>query len=237
MTTVPNSRACSTELIHLHDVTRAYGQVQALRGVTLRVREGERLGLLGKSGSGKSTLLNLLGGLDRPTSGRIDVAGRDLATLTSRQLAEHRLRTVGIIFQSFNLLSARTTLENVELPLVFAGLTVRQRRDKARDALAAVGLDHRLTHRPSELSGGEAQRVAIARALVNEPRIVLADEPTGNLDSATAAGIMDLLLSHVTRRGATLVLVTHDEELARRSASRIVWLSDGRVLREEPGGG
>lgn len=221
----------------MHDVTRAYGQVQALRGITLTVRDGERLALLGKSGSGKSTLLNLLGGLDRPSSGRIDVAGRDLAALSSRQLAEHRLRTVGIIFQSFNLIGARTAIDNVELPLVFAGLSLRERREKARAALAAVGLGERLRHRPSELSGGEGQRVAIARALVNDPRIVLADEPTGNLDSATAAAIMDVLLSHVARRQATLVLVTHDEDLARKSATRIVWLSDGQVTREETGGG
>ncbi len=229
------------ELIRLHEVTRTYGTpsapVPALRGVSFSARRGERVGLLGKSGSGKSTLLNLLGGLDRPTSGRVEVAGRDLGALTPRQLAEHRLHTVGIIFQSFNLIPSRTALQNVELPMIFAGVPPAARREKARLALEAVGLGQRLHHRPSELSGGEGQRVAIARALVNDPDVVLADEPTGNLDSATAGGVMELLLEHVSHRDATLVLVTHDEELARRSAGRIVWLSDGRVAREEPGGG
>jgi predicted ABC-type transport system involved in lysophospholipase L1 biosynthesis ATPase subunit len=154
---------------------------------------------------------------------------RDLARLDARRLADHRLATVGFIFQSFNLVAARTALQNVELPLVFAGLPLRQRRDRARAALEAVGLGARLHHRPAELSGGEAQRVAIARALINDPALVLADEPTGNLDSATAAAIMDLLLWHVRTRGATLVLVTHDEELARKSADRIVWLRDGQL--------
>jgi ABC-type lipoprotein export system ATPase subunit len=220
-------------IIRLSAVTRVYGttgaQVHALRGATMAVRGGERVALLGKSGSGKSTLLNLLGGLDRPTSGAVEVAGRDLARLSPRELADYRLRTVGIIFQSFNLVAARTALQNVELPLVFAGLPARARRDKAAAALAAVGLGERLHHRPAELSGGEGQRVAIARALVNEPSVVLADEPTGNLDSATAAGIMEVLLGHVAARGATLVLVTHDEELARRGADRVVWMRDGQV--------
>jgi ABC-type lipoprotein export system ATPase subunit len=194
----------------------------------MTVRRGERLGLLGKSGSGKSTLLHILGGLDRPTSGVVEIDGQDLARLDARRLAGHRLGTVGFIFQSFNLIASRTALQNVELPLVFAGQAPRQRRERARQALDAVGLGGRLHHRPAELSGGEAQRVAIARALVNDPALVLADEPTGNLDSATAAAVMDLLLGHVQKRGATLVLVTHDEELARKSADRIAWLRDGR---------
>jgi ABC-type lipoprotein export system ATPase subunit len=221
-------------LIRLHDVSRTYGSpsapVSALRGVSLSIRRGERVALLGKSGSGKSTLLNLLGGLDRPTSGAIEVHGRDLARLSSRQLAEHRLRTVGIIFQSFNLIASRTALQNVELPMLFSGVPPRQRLEQAMRALEAVGLKERLHHRPAELSGGEGQRVAIARALVNEPAIVLADEPTGNLDSATAATVMALLLGHVATRAATLVLVTHDEELARRSADRILWLRDGQLV-------
>jgi ABC-type lipoprotein export system ATPase subunit len=233
-------------IIRLSDVTRVYGatgaQVHALRGATLTVRRGERVALLGKSGSGKSTLLNLLGGLDRPTTGAVAVAGHDLARLSPRELADYRLRTVGIIFQSFNLVTSRTALQNVELPLVFAGLSARARRDKAAAALAAVGLAERLHHRPAELSGGEGQRVAIARALVNEPALVLADEPTGNLDSATAAGVMELLLGHVRARAATLVLVTHDEELARRGADRVVWMRDGRLeldgqVRPLAGGG
>ncbi len=222
-----------TPQVRLLDVTRIYGvpgaEVTALRGVSLTVQRGERLGLLGKSGSGKSTLLHVLGGLDRPTSGVVEVNGQNLARMDARRLADYRLGTVGFIFQSFNLVANRTALQNVELPLVFAGLPPRQRRDRARRALEAVGLGQRLDHRPAELSGGEAQRVAIARALINDPSLVLADEPTGNLDSSTAAAIMDLLLGHVRQRGATLLLVTHDEELARKSADRIAWLRDGRL--------
>jgi ABC-type lipoprotein export system ATPase subunit len=220
--------------IRLVEVTRIYGtpgaQVAALRGVSLTIGRGERLGLLGKSGSGKSTLLHVLGGLDHPTSGIVEVGGLDLARLDARRLAGHRLSTVGFIFQSFNLVASRTALQNVELPLIFAGLPTRQRRERARQALEAVGLGARLHHRPAELSGGEAQRVAIARALVNDPSLVLADEPTGNLDSSTASAIMELLLGHVRQRGATLVLVTHDEELARKSADRIAWLRDGLLV-------
>jgi ABC-type lipoprotein export system ATPase subunit len=219
--------------IRLVDVTRVYGtpgaEVAALRGVSLAVGHGERLALLGKSGSGKSTLLHILGGLDRPTSGVVEVDGQDLARLDARRLAGHRLTTVGIIFQAFNLITSRTALQNVELPLVFSGQPPRQRRARAQQALDAIGLGQRLHHRPGELSGGEAQRVAIARALINDPSLVLADEPTGNLDSSTSAVIMDLLLGHVQRRGATLLLVTHDEELARKSADRIAWLRDGQL--------
>lgn len=240
MTTAPGSRDCSTdgvEQVRLRDVARIYGSahapVPALRGVSLTIRHGERVALLGKSGSGKSTLLNLLGGLDRPTSGTIEVAGRDLAAMTAQQLAEHRLRTVGIIFQSFNLIATRTALQNVELPMIFAEIPPAVRREKGRLALEEVGLGQRLGHRPAELSGGEGQRVAIARALVNDPVLVLADEPTGNLDSDTAQTIMDLLLAHVGRRGSTLVLVTHDQDLARRHADRIVWLRDGRLAGED----
>jgi ABC-type lipoprotein export system ATPase subunit len=222
--------------IRLAGVTRTYGaaggpQAVALAGVTLEIPAGEKVALLGKSGSGKSTLLNLLGGLDRPSAGTVEVCGRDLAKMSSRELADHRLRTVGMIFQSFNLILSRTALQNVELPMVFAGRSRRDRRDRARQALEAVGLGHRLHHRPTELSGGEGQRVAIARAMVNEPAILLADEPTGNLDSATASAVMELLLGHLNHRVTTLVLVTHDEELARRSADRIVRLHDGRLAK------
>jgi predicted ABC-type transport system involved in lysophospholipase L1 biosynthesis ATPase subunit len=239
MNTDPGSPGSSTEadLVRLRDVTRTFGtaaaSVTALRAVSLTIRRGERVALLGKSGSGKSTLLHLLGGLDRPTSGSVEVAGRDLAAMSPGHLAGHRLRTVGVIFQSFNLITTRTALQNVELPMVFAGLPARVRREKARQALEAVGLGQRLGHRPTQLSGGEGQRVAIARALVNDPALVLADEPTGNLDSATAGAIMELLLGHVARLGATLVLVTHDQELARRNASRVVWLRDGRIDGDE----
>jgi predicted ABC-type transport system involved in lysophospholipase L1 biosynthesis ATPase subunit len=219
-------------MIRVEGVARSYGPaaapVHALRGVSLEVRRGERVALLGRSGSGKSTLLNLLGGLDRPSAGRIEVAGRDLGRLGADELARHRL-AVGMIFQAFNLLGTRTALENVELPLLFAGRTRRQRREMARRALEAVGLGERLHHRPTELSGGEGQRVAIARALVNDPALLLADEPTGNLDSATAAAVVALLLAQLEGRRRTLVLVTHDEELARRCADRVVWLKDGQV--------
>jgi predicted ABC-type transport system involved in lysophospholipase L1 biosynthesis ATPase subunit len=215
-------------------LSRSYGPpsafVHALRGVSLEVGRGERVALLGKSGSGKSTLLNLLGGLDRPTSGQVLAAGCDLARLSGRHLARYRLATVGMIFQSFNLIPTRTALQNVELPLILAGVPPARRRAAASAALEAVGLGARLHHRPGELSGGECQRAAIARALVNGPQILLADEPTGNLDSATAAEVIAVLTTHLDRLGATLLLVTHDEELARRCAARILRLQDGRLV-------
>jgi predicted ABC-type transport system involved in lysophospholipase L1 biosynthesis ATPase subunit len=220
--------------VQLLDVSKVYGTpaapVRALDGVTLAIARGERVALLGRSGSGKSTLLQLLAGLDRPTSGRILAAGRDLASLRADELADYRQAAVGLVFQAFHLIPSRTALENVELPMVFAGRPPRERRAAARAALGAVGLGHRLTHRPAELSGGERQRVALARALVNRPALVLADEPTGNLDSTTAAEVMGLLLADARDRGAALVLVTHDEELARRSADRILRLQDGRLM-------
>jgi predicted ABC-type transport system involved in lysophospholipase L1 biosynthesis ATPase subunit len=216
------------------DLVKAYGSaaapVYALRGVSLDVLSGERVALLGKSGSGKSTLLNLLGGIDRPTSGTLQVAGRDLGRLSSRELARFRSAAVGMIFQSFNLIPSRTALENVELPMIFAGRAPRDRRAEARRALEAVGLGQRVGHLPSQLSGGEAQRVAVARALVNHPEILLADEPTGNLDSATAHEVIDLLTEHVRARGTTLLLVTHDEELARICTDRVVRLKDGQSV-------
>lgn len=216
------------------DLSRFYGPssaiVHALRGVSIEIGCGERVALLGKSGSGKSTLLNLLGGLDRPTSGQVLVDGLDLARLSARHLARYRLITVGMIFQSFNLIPNRTALQNVELPLVLAGVSRARRRSVAAAALEAVGLGNRLHHRPSELSGGECQRAAIARSLVNNPRILLADEPTGNLDSVTAAEVIAVLNDHLNRLGATLLLVTHDEELAGRCAARILRLQDGHLV-------
>jgi putative ABC transport system ATP-binding protein len=215
------------------DLAKTYtgaSPVHALRGVSFEIRVGERVALLGKSGSGKSTLLNLIGGLDRPTSGRLEVAGRDLGALSSNQLSRHRLVTVGMVFQSFNVIPSRTAQQNVELPMIFAGRPARDRRHGARQALEAVGLGERLHHRSTELSGGELQRVALARALVNEPAILLADEPTGNLDSTTAGAIIDLLRDYLRRHGTTLILVTHDEELAGRAAERVLRLHDGRVL-------
>jgi ABC-type lipoprotein export system ATPase subunit len=226
-----NSPAEADTVVRARSLAKVYGRagaaVHALRDICLDIQQGERVALLGKSGSGKSTLLNLLGGLDRPTSGSLEIGGRDLAGLRSRELARHRLTTVGMIFQSFNLVPWRTALENVTLPLVFAGWTARARRQAAQQALEAVGLGGRLQHRPTELSGGEQQRVAIARALVNRPSIVLADEPTGNLDSATAQEVMALLTEHT--HGATVILVSHDEELARRCTQRVLRLQDGRV--------
>jgi predicted ABC-type transport system involved in lysophospholipase L1 biosynthesis ATPase subunit len=216
------------------NLTKSYGTsdsaVLALRGVSLQLEHGQRLALLGKSGSGKSTLLNLLGGLDRPTSGHLEVVGQDLGRLSATDLARFRSKSVGMIFQSFNLISARTALENVELPMVFAGCPPAERREIARDALAAVGLAGRLHHRPAQLSGGESQRVAIARALANGPQVLLADEPTGNLDSLTAAEVIALVLDYVSRRGATLILITHDEELAQRCSDRILRLQDGHLV-------
>jgi len=220
--------------VEVEDLAKVFGSpsapVAALRGVSLAVPTGQRVALLGKSGSGKSTLLNLIGGLDRPTSGSIRVAGKDLARLTANGLAQFRLATVGMIFQAYNLIPTRTAIENVELPMILAGRSPPERRHAARQALEAVGLGQRILHRPVELSGGEHQRVAIARALVNRPAILLADEPTGNLDSVTAGEVMQLLLDHVQRDGTTLLLVTHDEELARQSAERIIHMRDGQIV-------
>jgi ABC-type lipoprotein export system ATPase subunit len=204
--------------------------VYALRGVTVEIQHGEHVALLGKSGSGKSTLLNLIGGLDQPTDGELVVAGQDLGRLSSGELAGFRSAAVGMIFQSFNLIPSRTALENVELPMIFAGRPVRERRAEAAQALEDVGLVDRLHHRPAQLSGGENQRVAIARALVNRPSILLADEPTGNLDSETAKGVMELMQANVESRQATIVLVTHDEDMARAFATRIIRLKDGQLM-------
>jgi predicted ABC-type transport system involved in lysophospholipase L1 biosynthesis ATPase subunit len=220
--------------VRCQDLVKSYGAssapVYALRGVSLDVGRGERVALLGKSGSGKSTLLNLLGGIDQPTSGGLEVGGQDLGRLSGRMLARFRSAVVGMIFQSFNLIPSRNALENVELPMIFAGRPPRERRAAAREALEAVGLGARLRHRPAELSGGENQRVAVARALVNRPDLLLADEPTGNLDSVTAREVIDLIAEHVRARGTTLVLVTHDEELARSCTDRVLRLKDGQLI-------
>jgi ABC-type lipoprotein export system ATPase subunit len=220
--------------IRFENVTKTFGKsttmVQALRGVSFAIQQGERVALLGKSGSGKSTLLHLLGGLDRPTTGQIWVRDRNLAALNSREIAQYRLATVGMIFQAFHLIQSKTALDNVELPMVFSGTAPRQRREQAQRSLEAVGLAERQSHRPVELSGGERQRVAIARALVNQPSILLADEPTGNLDSSTAQEIMAVIDKHVNTHGTTLIIVTHDEELARTHAGRILRLRDGELV-------
>ena len=207
-------------------------EVAALAGVDLSVARGEFVALVGPSGSGKSTLLNLLGGLDRPTGGTVRVAGLELGGASEAQLVRYRREQVGFVFQSFNLLPMRSAVENVEMPLVLSGAGSKERRRVALDLLASVKLAARAKHRPGELSGGEMQRVAVARALVNSPALLLADEPTGNLDSVTGQGILDLLREAVTSRGVTLVLVTHDPRVASY-ADRVVHLLDGRIERIE----
>jgi putative ABC transport system ATP-binding protein len=202
--------------------------VEALRGVDLEVPRGQFVALVGPSGSGKSTFLNLVGGLDRPTSGELWVDGVELSASKEKALTEHRRWRVGFVFQSFNLLPRLTALENVAVPLMFVGVPERERLAQARELLVKVGLQGRLEHRPSQLSGGEQQRVAIARALVGRPAIILADEPTGNIDSATGGEIMALLRRLNQEQGVTLLLVTHDPEAAA-FADRVVRLRDGQI--------
>ena len=206
--------------------------VRALDDVSLSVAEGEFIGLLGPSGSGKSTLLNLIAGLDQASSGELRVFDQDLAAMSSEALSRHRQTNVGIIFQSFNLISTMTAAENVALSMMFAGVPRAIRERDAVAMLGSVGLGGRHTHRPRELSGGEQQRVAIARALSNKPRLLLADEPTGNLDSRTSAEIMALLKDLNAREGKTVIMVTHDAALAARYAHRIVTMLDGHVVDE-----
>jgi len=221
-------------LVSIAGLSKQYGPPEArltvLRDLNLVIPRGQRVALLGRSGSGKSTLLNLLGALDVPTAGSIRVAGHDLAALSANQRAEYRLTSVGMIFQSFNLVGSRTALENIEMPLILAGTPRAERRKRARQALESVGMGDRHNHLPAELSGGERQRVAIARALLNRPSLLLADEPTGNLDSATGNDVVNMLLEFLDSCGATLLLVTHDEELARRCATRLIRMQDGTIL-------
>jgi putative ABC transport system ATP-binding protein len=203
-------------------------------GVSIAAERGEFVALLGASGSGKSTLLNLIAGLDRPDSGAIVVEGQDLATMTPEQLAQYRRFTAAMVFQSFNLVSAMTLKENVELPMRFAEVRRKERRGRVEEALERVGLIDRAMHRPSELSGGEQQRAAIARALVNRPKVLLADEPTGNLDSKTGTEIMDLITELNRSLEMTVIMVTHERALADRYAHRMVFLGDGKVVGEMP---
>jgi ABC-type lipoprotein export system ATPase subunit len=223
-------------LIQAEGVTREYrlgeAVIPAVSGVSLAARRGEFLALLGSSGSGKSTLLNLLAGLDRPTSGAIRVEDRNLSELDAEELARYRRETVGMVFQSFNLLPRMTLEENVELPLRLAEVDRHERGPRVSEALERVGLGPRRQHRPSELSGGEQQRGALARALVNRPAILFADEPTGNLDSVNGEQILLLLREVQNSLGMTIIMVTHERPLAERFANRIAVLSDGRLVRD-----
>lgn len=223
-------------LIRAVDLARYYtiGQenVRALDGVSLEVAQGEFVALVGPSGSGKSTLLNLLGGLDRPSSGEIYVADLELGRASDRELVQYRRKRIGFIFQSFNLLVTRSAVENVETPLMLADVKPKERRARALELLGLVGLGKRANHKPNQLSGGEMQRVAVARSLANRPLLLLADEPTGNLDSQTGRDILNLLREAVSKQGVTLVLVTHDPQVAS-FADRVVHMLDGRIQRIE----
>jgi putative ABC transport system ATP-binding protein len=221
-------------LIELEGVTKTYRmgevEVEALRGVSLTIEQGEFTAVMGASGSGKSTLMNILGCLDQPTAGRYLLEGQDVSGLPIERLAEIRNRTIGFVFQSFNLLSRTSALENAELPLLYAGTPAAERRARAAEALSLVGLAERAGHFPNQMSGGQQQRVAIARALVNRPRVILADEPTGNLDSRTSVEVMGLF-QDLGRGGITVVLVTHEPDIAQY-ASRVLVMRDGRVLSD-----
>lgn len=230
------ARSPGATVIEIEGVTKTYflgeTRIEALRGIDLRVHRGEYIAIMGPSGSGKSTLMNLLGCLDTPTSGRYFFAGENVAEMDDDELARIRNREIGFVFQSFNLLPREDSLRNVELPLVYSGMDRDDREDKARQALELVGLGDRMDHRPNELSGGQRQRVAIARALVNDPAIILADEPTGNLDSRTGDEIM-ALFEDLYKGGNTIILVTH-EEIVAQHARRLVRLFDGRIEHDEP---
>ncbi len=226
-------------ILEAREVSKIYHMgsttVAALDHVSMTVREGEFVAIQGTSGSGKSTLLNLLGGLDHPTKGEVFFASRPLGPLSKREMARYRRYSVGMIFQTFNLIPTMTAEENVGLALAFAGVRGNQRRRRACELLDRVGLGDRLAHRPGELSGGEQQRVAIARALANRPKVLLADEPTGNLDSTRAHELLALLREMVNKDGLTILMVTHDHELAINFADRIIQMKDGRVLEKDEG--
>jgi putative ABC transport system ATP-binding protein len=211
--------------------------IRAVDGVSLEIPPGQFVALLGSSGSGKSSLLNLIAGLDRASSGRVIVQNQDLAALSREALAKHRLKTVGMVFQSFNLIPSMNLLENVELPLRFAEIDRDKRQGMARQALERVGLGARVKHRPSELSGGEQQRASLARALINRPRILLADEPTGNLDSRTGTEIMTLIREFNESLGMTIVMVTHERAIAERYSQRMVFLADGKLAGDQVNSG
>lgn len=233
-TSSPGSSMRSPVAIRSENLCRHYRMgdtlIRAVDGVSLEVPAGEFVALLGSSGSGKSSMLNLIAGLDRPTSGSVIVQDRDLAKLSREDLAKYRLHVVGMVFQSFNLIASMTLAENVELPLRFAEVERGKRDTRAAEALERVGLKARMHHRPSELSGGEQQRAALARALINQPKILLADEPTGNLDSRTGTEILNLVQSFNQDLGMTVVMVTHERALAERYAQRMIFLADGKLV-------
>lgn len=220
-------------MIHAEQLTRTYQigtqRIEALARISLTIQEGERTAIIGRSGSGKSTLLNLLAGLDRPSEGSLMVHNQRLEDISRNQMAEYRLRTIGVIFQSFQLVPQRTALQNVELPLILSGVDRIERQTIAKDWLSKVGLLERQHHLPSQLSGGEQQRVAIARALVNRPKVILADEPTGNLDTQTAGEIMNLLMTLCRELGMTSVIVTHDVQVARTCSERQFRMTAGTL--------
>jgi putative ABC transport system ATP-binding protein len=224
-----------TPVLELRDLVKEFGAgehlLRVLHGLDLRVEEGEFIGIMGASGSGKTTLLNILGCLDRPSSGSYWLSGKDVSTLGDDELARVRNRSIGFVFQSFQLIPQLTVLENVELPLFYEGTPRRTRRARCEELLASVGMTHRLASNPTMLSGGECQRVAIARALVNQPALLLADEPTGNLDSRNGAEVMQLF-RELHRSGRTIVMVTHNPEIAR-ALPRVVEIHDGRIVRDE----
>ncbi|MHB1134794.1 MAG: ABC transporter ATP-binding protein [Chloroflexota bacterium] len=226
---VADQPAAGRQLLRVEGVSRVYGQVTAVRDVNLSMAEGESLSIVGRSGSGKSTLLHLLAGLDTPDSGHILVGGRDLVGLSEDQLAAWRHKEIGLVFQSFHLIPTLSALENVAFPLYPDPLPAAQRRARALERLEQVGLAQRAQHRPSQLSGGEQQRVAIARALINDPAIILADEPTGNLDSQTSDEVLALFDRLNRERGVALVIITHDEKVAA-AAHRVVRMADGRIV-------
>ena len=222
-------------MIRIENINKVYGSgeiaVKALKEVTLEIKAGEFLAIMGSSGSGKSTLMNILGCLDRPTDGNYHLGGTDVSSLNERELAHIRNKKIGFVFQTFNLLPRLTALKNVEQPMIYKGIARKKRLDIAAQALTEVGLGDRLDHKPSELSGGQRQRVAIARALVNDPQIILADEPTGNLDSESEEDILKILQS-LNEKNITIIMVTHDRQVAEH-AHRIVHFKDGRLIKEE----
>ena len=223
-------------MIVANSLTRKYhsgaSQVTALDALSINIQQGEKVAILGRSGSGKSTLLNLIAGLDTPTSGSLTVNGKEPAALDSADKAAFRLKEIGVVFQSFQLVQQRTAYQNIELPLILAGVAPRKRREKVRDLLKSVGLEKRSRHRPKQLSGGEQQRIAVARAMVNDPQVILADEPTGNLDTTNSQQVMDLMLAMTDARKSTLCLITHNESLAEEVTDRVILLRDGKLVSQ-----